>query len=75
LGSPSSTLGSYCVPTRLDARDITARFCILDYLDWQFTSPGNDFAAHNQARFESEWNFNNNVTSGTVEISVQYMSI
>jgi hypothetical protein len=75
LGSPSSTLGSYCVPTRLDARDITARFCILDYQDWVATYPGNDFAAHNQARLESEWNFNNNVTSGQVEITVQYMSL
>jgi hypothetical protein len=75
LGSPATTYGSYCVPTRLDARDITARFCILDYQDWQYTSPGNDFAQYNQAKFESEWNFNANVVSGTVEITVQYMSL
>jgi hypothetical protein len=75
LGSPSTTYGSYCLPTRLDARDITARFCILDYQDWMYGVPGNDFAQQNQANFESEWNFNSNVTSGQVEITVQYMSI
>jgi hypothetical protein len=75
LGSPSSTYGSYCIPKRLDARDIVARFCILDYQDWQYSYPGNDFAATNQAKFESEWNFNTNVTAGSVEITVQYMSL
>lgn len=75
LGTPTSTYGSYCIPSRLDARDITARFCILDYTNWQFTSPGNDFATRNQALFNSKWNFNSNVTSGQVEITVQYMSL
>ena len=68
VGSPLTT-GSYCAPTRLEARDIIARFCILDWED------NSDQLSQNVLKLESEWNFNSNVTAGTVEIAVQYMAI
>jgi hypothetical protein len=63
------TIGAYCVPTRLDAHDIIARFCILDWGD------NSDQLAQNILKLETEWNFNSNVTSGAVEITIQYMAI
>lgn len=65
-GNP--TTGSYCVPHRLDARDLFCRFCIFDVTD-------NSYLSSNVPGMNLNWNFNSNVTSGTVEIAVQYMVV
>lgn len=67
ISSPT-TVGSYCVPTRLDARDITARFCILN-------EGANTDLSNNIINLETGLNFNTNVTSGVAEIAIQYMVI
>lgn len=59
----SSTLGSYCLPQRLDAHDIFARFCIIPY----GYSPGSPSLLNNVPI--------NNLTDGSVELSVQYAPI
>ena len=65
-GNP--TTGAYCVPSRIDARDLFCRFCILDVND-------NTYLASDVPGLNLNWNFNSNVTSGVVELAVQYMAI
>ena len=69
-GTGNPTTGSLCLPQRLDAHDVIARFCILDYQD---NSDLSDVSKGPE--METEWNFNSNVTTGSVEITVQYTSV
>ena len=66
-GNP--TIGSYCLPQRLDAHDVIARFCILSDTTSNPASPKLlDPIYDNMV-------FNYNVKAGDVEITVQYTAI
>jgi len=54
--------GSRCVPQRLDAHDVIARFAILNITDSILLPVSN----------EDQWNLNDDLTSGEVEIAIQY---
>ena len=65
-GNP--TIGSYCLPQRLDAHDVVARFCILNDTT---TTPAHpvllDPVTDNMAM--------SNATAGDVEITIQYTAL
>jgi hypothetical protein len=63
------TIGSYCLPRRLDAHDVIARFCILSDTT---NTPANPtlLSVH-----DDNMSFDYNVTAGDVEITVQYAAI